>query len=210
MHFATTNTGYFLFSCLITPQLLEPVCSTPDEIMRVKNARRAFRKRSSIVWDDLYYGILNKDYEWSPLQRCEVFKAMSRGERDGEYIPVVCPEVQPVWRWHLSTADCILLFARVVVSMFELAIIVSLPALVVVGGTRFILLIQAFHKDIDGKALYVARLSADRHELTVFRIWESLRHVYCFLKSVYEHWPWLVWFFDIYHVVADYDLGKCY
>ncbi|KFZ08111.1 hypothetical protein V502_09538 [Pseudogymnoascus sp. VKM F-4520 (FW-2644)] len=157
MHFATTNTGYFLFSCLITRQLIKPVCDTPDEVMRVKNARRAFRKRSSVVWDDLYYGILSKDYEWSPLQRCEVFKALSRGERDGEYIPVVCPEVQPVWRWNLSMADCIVLFARVIVSMLELAIIVSLPALVVVGGTRFILLSRSFYKDIDGKALCAAR-----------------------------------------------------
>lgn len=77
---------------------------------------------------------------------------MSRGERDGDYIPIVCSkEVQPVWSWHLSIADCILLFARVVVSMVELAIIVSLPVLVVVGGPRFILLIQTYYKDIDGE-----------------------------------------------------------
>lgn len=154
MHFATTNTGYFLFSCLITPRFIEPVCGTPGEVMRVRKARRAFRKRSSIVWADMYYGILSKDYEWSPLQRCEVFKALSRGEPDGKYIPVVCPEeVQPVWRWHLSIADCTLLFARVVVSMAELALVVSLPVLVVVGGTRFLLFAQTYYKDIDGEAL---------------------------------------------------------
>ena len=123
--------------------------------MRVKKDRRAFRKKSSIEWADMYYGILSKDHEWSPLQRCEVFKAMSRRGSGGKFIPIVLPaEVQPVWRgWCCLIADFFLVFAIFAVSMFELLVVVSLPVIVVAGGARYILLVQDFYKDINGEAL---------------------------------------------------------
>ncbi|KFY36389.1 hypothetical protein V494_05046 [Pseudogymnoascus sp. VKM F-4513 (FW-928)] len=152
LYFNTNHTGYFLFSCQITPQLLEPAAwGIPDEAMGIKRDSQRFRKRSSLVWADMSYGILSTDHEWSPLQ-------------------------------------------RIAISILELATIVSLPVLVVAGGTRFLLLVQDLYKDINGEAL----------------IRESLRHAYCFLKSTSEHWPRQTWFMDLDNTAVGYQLGKCY
>lgn len=155
-----------------TPQLLEPVVyGASYESMREKKERRKFHEWSSNVWADIHYGILNEEYEWSPLQRCEMFRDLRRRRQDGKLIPAILPpEVQSAWTWYRLMAGLFVLFSA----------IVFLPVLAVVG---IISLVHAFYRDIDGEVLYDSRFSAGRHELTVFRIQEYLRYVYCFLES---------------------------
>ncbi|OBT66650.1 hypothetical protein VE03_03876 [Pseudogymnoascus sp. 23342-1-I1] len=200
MYFTKNHTGYFLFSCVITPNPMELlVCDIRNKAMRVKKYRRKTPKKSPVIWADEYYGILHPDYEWSPLQRCEIFQEMSRrrfgpGER---YTPIVCPEevVQPVQRERRrSLADFFLIFARIAIPIIELLVVAALPIFVAASVGRFILLVQALYRVVDGDAL----------------IRESARYGYCFLKSTCEHWPRLIWFLELYHITVDYDFEKCY
>jgi hypothetical protein len=207
MYFSTNHTGYFLFACLIAPQLIEPVYDIPNEQMIVKTDRWAFHERSTIVWADLRYGILSIDHDWSPIRRFGVFNTMSRRESDEEYSPLdYSAEVQRACR---LIANFMFVLVRAIIYMLDLLVFVSISFLVVAGGTRFISLVREFYWDINGEALYVSHFSTGNHELIVFRIRESLRHVYCFLKSKREHWPQVVWFFYIDQAAVGYHLGKC-
>ncbi|ELR10337.1 hypothetical protein VC83_07935 [Pseudogymnoascus destructans] len=192
MYFSTNHTGYFLFACLIAPQLIEPVCDTTNWMMLVQKDRRPFRERSTIVWADMRYGILSTDHGWSPIRRFGVFELMSRRELDEEDIPLDYPaEVQREW-----TANFMFVLARAVIYMLDLLVFVSISVLVVAGGTRFISLVQGFYRDINRE--------------TVFGMRESVRGVYCFLKSISEHWPHAIWFVNIEHAAVGYHLEKCH
>lgn len=207
LYFATTHRSYFLFACLMTPQLLEPVYNIPIEPMLVKTDRWAFHERSTIVWADLRYGILSIDHDWSPIRRFGVFNTMARRESDEEYSPLdYSAEVQRACR---LIANFMFVLARAIIYMLDLLVFVSISFLVVAGGTRFISFVQEFYWDINGEALYVSHFSTGNHELIVFRMRELLRHVYCFLKSKREHWPQVIWFFYIDHAAVGYNLGKC-
>ncbi|KFX93017.1 hypothetical protein V490_05035 [Pseudogymnoascus sp. VKM F-3557] len=159
MYFTTKHTGYFLFSCLITPHLFEPVYDAPKRRRREKKDKSAESKRTTIVWADLYYGIIDESYEtpMSALRRTKEYQAVMEQGPDGRYRPKIrrqLSQAQPVRKkWYRSLADFILLFTKIIISMLELAIVVSLPVLVVTGGSRCISLAQDFYEDINREAL---------------------------------------------------------
>ncbi|KFY02750.1 hypothetical protein O988_01942 [Pseudogymnoascus sp. VKM F-3808] len=159
MYFTTNHTGYFLFSCLITPQFFKPIYDAPKRRRREKKDKSAESKRSTIVWADLYYGIIDERYEtpMSALRRTKEYQAVMEQGPDGRYRPKIrrqLAEAHPVRKkWYRSLADYVLLLARIIISMLELAIVVSLPVLVVTGGSRCKSLAQAFYEDINGEAL---------------------------------------------------------
>lgn len=155
MYFSITNIGYFLFACLIAPHLIKPAGHTPNEPMLVKNDRRPFRKRSTIVWADLRYGILGKEEDgWSPIRRFGVFKKMSHRIPDEELILSDCvTELQRAWNWYFFIASLMFVLPRAIIYMVDLLVFVCLSVLVVAGVTRFIALVQEFYRDINWEAL---------------------------------------------------------
>ncbi|KFZ00840.1 hypothetical protein V501_10418 [Pseudogymnoascus sp. VKM F-4519 (FW-2642)] len=155
MYFSITNCGYFLFACLIAPQLIKPARHTPNEPMLVKNDRRPFCKRSTIVWADLRYGILGKEEDaWSPIRRFGIFKKMSRRIPDEELILSDCvTELQRAWNWYFFIASFMFVLPRAIIYMLDLLVFVCLSVLVVAGVTRFIPLVQEFYRDINWEAL---------------------------------------------------------
>ncbi|OBT88840.1 hypothetical protein VE02_03176 [Pseudogymnoascus sp. 03VT05] len=127
LYFATIHSSYFLFFCLIAPQLLEPVCDTPNESMWVRGTRWPFYKMSTIVWADLRCGILSFEHEWSPIRRFGVFETMPRREPDEEDPPLYfAAEVQRAWNWYCFLANYMFVLARAVIYMLDLLVFVSL------------------------------------------------------------------------------------